>query len=96
MLPLMVTLDSVVALSLLVYSPPPSPLAELPLTVEFASVVALMFGDHAAALAGGGVAADGAVGQRGRSIVVGGHAAAIVGGVAADGAIEQRRRSWKS
>ena len=42
---------------------------------------------HAAADVGG-VAAEGAVGQRGRAVIV--QAAADVGGVAADGAVGQR------
>ena len=50
---------------------------------------------QAAAVAVGGVAADGAVGQRGRAAVVVRQAAAAVagGGVAADGAVGQRGRA---
>ena len=56
------------------FMPPPLPVAELPLTVQLVSVVvpnivavvAEAAGGHAAAVASGGVAADGAVGQRGR------------------------------
>ena len=44
---------------------------------------------HAAAAVGGGIAADGAVGQRGGPAVVE-QSAAVAGGVAADGAVGQR------
>ena len=47
--------------------PPPFWVAELPLTVQLVSVVARTVVAQAAAVPGGGVAADGAVGQRGRA-----------------------------
>ena len=64
---------------------PPPLTAELPLTVQLVSVVVCRGHSalySAAAVAGGGVAADGAVGQRGRAAVVivmprGEHAAAV-------------------
>ena len=56
-------------------------------------MVVLSVVDHAAAVAGGGVAADGAVGQRGRAVVVVAQAAARGGGVAADDAVDQRGRA---
>ena len=73
-------------------TPPPLTVAELPLTVQLVSVVVPESLQHAAAADGGGVAADGAVGQRGRTTAVL-HAAAVVGGVAADGAVGQRGRA---
>ena len=45
-------------------------LAELPLTVQLVSVAVPLMLTQAAAVAAGGVAADGAVGQRGRADVV--------------------------
>ena len=111
-------------------TPPPAPLAELPLTVQLVSVAVLADGVfHASSSAGaaGGVSADGAVGQRGcaqpivhaaaaveavraapratfpltvqlvsvavPSCEVEHAAAAAAGGVSADGAVGQRGRS---
>ena len=82
-----------VTVPLALYKPPPSPSAELPLTVQLVSVVAPPDVVQAAAVLGGGVAADRAVGQRGRAAGAGVHAAAAGGGVAADGAVGQRRRA---
>ena len=45
-------------------------MAELPLTVQLVSVVVPAVSEQAAAVVAGGVAADGAVGQRGRAAVV--------------------------
>ena len=69
--------------------PPPLP-AELPLTVQLVSVAVADTFDMPAACAGG-VAADGAVGQRGRAEV--GKPPPPSGGVAADGAVGQRGRA---
>ena len=91
-LPLTVQLVSVVV-------PPPvwprrrrSPEAELPLTVQLVSVVVPSELNRPPPLVGG-VAADGAVGQRGRAGRVVQAAAVGAGGVAADGAVGQRGRA---
>ena len=68
-------------------------MAELPLTVQLVSVAVPSSDVQAAAGIGGGVAADGAVGQRGRAAVVVQAAAVAAGGVAADGAVGQRGRA---
>ena len=68
--------------------PPPLTLAEFPLTVQLVSVACHVV--FSAAAEGGGVSADGAVGQRGRAAVVQFQAAAAGCGVAADGAVGQR------
>ena len=66
--------------------------AVLPLTVQSVSVVVRQVGPTPPPIRGG-VAADGAVGQRGRAAVVVQAAAADGGGVAADGAVGQRGRA---
>ena len=74
--------------------PPPLAPAELPLTVQLVSVVApCCTRRRRCRSSSAGVAADGAVGQRGRTCVAVAQAAAVVGGVAADGAVSQRGRA---
>ena len=88
------TVQSVsVAVPQSLYRPPPPTPAELPLTVQLVSVVVPPSLSQAAAVDCGGVAADGAVGQRGRAAVVVQAAAVVAGGVAADGAVGQRGRA---
>ena len=54
------------------YSPPPLPVVELPLTVQLVSVVVprLQLYDAATPIRAGGIAAEGAVGQRRRAVAV--------------------------
>ena len=59
------------------YRPPPPLAAELPLTVQLVSVAVPPYDVQAAAVVGGGVAADGAVGQRGRAVPNVAQAAAV-------------------
>ena len=75
-------------------APPPLPTAELPLTVQLVSVVVppSMHAGRRRRL-GGGVAADGAVGQRGRATECRCTGRRRGGGVAADGAVGQRGRA---
>ena len=67
-------------------------MAELPLTVQLVSVAVPPLLCHAAAAPDGGVAADGAVGQRGRAARCS-RPPPLTGGVAADGAVGQRQRA---
>ena len=76
-------------------TPPPAPPAELPLTVQSVSVSRAVRLNRPPPSTGV-VAAEGAVGQRGRGAFVAQAAADVAGGVAADGAVGQRGRSTVS
>ena len=69
-LPLTVQLVSVAVPLPLLHRPPPLPVAELPLMVQLVSVAVPRRLYRPPPLSVGGVAADGAVGQRGRAAVV--------------------------